>query len=352
MRIYVKIRLLLSLLPAGLVMIAGPLPAQKSEREDLKQPVFRVEKSDDGRIRPTDGEPRTAMATSAGSSVKPDQITQEVAEKQAPPALQSDATLAEAALPEPQISEAVASFSQALQDAEATLKHIRENVRDYTCLFIKRENVNGTILPAEYVQTKVRNRRVENGQIVTPFSVYMKFVKPPSVAGRQVLFIEGENNGKMLVKEGGPKGRFLPPIWLNPSSRFVMGTNRYEITEMGIENLTQRLLDRGRADRDIESCIVTYRPGAKVAGRVCQFMEVKRPEPKTGELAKYGMNVYLARVFMDQELNVPIRYAAYDWPSRTGERPPVIEEYTYHNLKVNVGLTEDDFDSKNPKYSF
>ena len=81
-------------------------------------------------------------------------------------------------------------------------------------------------------------------------------------------------------------------------------------------------------------------------------MEVKRHEPKTGESAKYGMNVYLARVFMDEQFNVPIRYAAYDWPETAGGRPPVVEEYTYVDLKLNVGLTPDDFDSKNPKYNF
>ncbi|MCP3695353.1 MAG: DUF1571 domain-containing protein, partial [Planctomycetaceae bacterium] len=35
-----------------------------------------------------------------------------------------------------------------------------------------------------------------------------------------------------------------------------------------------------------------------------------------------------------------------------GAKPEVVEEYTYLNLKINVGLTEEDFDTKNPKYNF
>ena len=61
---------------------------------------------------------------------------------------------------------------------------------------------------------------------------------------------------------------------------------------------------------------------------------------------------YIARVFLDDELNMPIRYEAYDWPSSTGGSPELIEEYTYINLQLNVGLQDEDFDSENPAYNF
>ena len=61
---------------------------------------------------------------------------------------------------------------------------------------------------------------------------------------------------------------------------------------------------------------------------------------------------HMAQIFIDKELNVPIRYAAYDFPIQAGGPLQVIEEYTYLNLKLNVGLTDKDFDHNNSDYSF
>jgi hypothetical protein len=60
----------------------------------------------------------------------------------------------------------------------------------------------------------------------------------------------------------------------------------------------------------------------------------------------------LAQVFIDDELKLPVRYCAYLWPQTAGGEPELLEEYTYQNIKVNVGLTDADFDQANPKYSF
>lgn len=64
------------------------------------------------------------------------------------------------------------------------------------------------------------------------------------------------------------------------------------------------------------------------------------------------MNVNIAQVFIDEKLNIPIRYGAYDWPDSPESPNPVIEEYTYQNIKTNVGLTDSDFSYKNPAYRF
>jgi Protein of unknown function (DUF1571) len=60
----------------------------------------------------------------------------------------------------------------------------------------------------------------------------------------------------------------------------------------------------------------------------------------------------VARIFVDDELNVPIRYESYDWPEQAGGQPELIEEYTYLNLKLNNGFTDADFDIRNPNYGF
>jgi hypothetical protein len=64
------------------------------------------------------------------------------------------------------------------------------------------------------------------------------------------------------------------------------------------------------------------------------------------------LDFYQAHVFIDDAINVPIRYVSYDWPKQPGAELDVIEEYNYLDLKVNVGLTDQDFNPRNPNYQF
>ena len=61
---------------------------------------------------------------------------------------------------------------------------------------------------------------------------------------------------------------------------------------------------------------------------------------------------HICRVFIDKELKVPIRYAAYGWPLEEGGKPTLEEEYTYLNIQLNVGLTDEDFSPDNSNYDF
>ena len=60
----------------------------------------------------------------------------------------------------------------------------------------------------------------------------------------------------------------------------------------------------------------------------------------------------LAEVFIDDELQLPIRYVAYAWPEAGEKKGAVQESYTHLNIKVNVGLTDNDFDVNNQNYNF
>ena len=47
-----------------------------------------------------------------------------------------------------------------------------------------------------------------------------------------------------------------------------------------------------------------------------------------------------------------MRFEAYDWPNEPGAEPPVLEEYSYGNIQLNVGLSPEDFQRDHPDYSF
>ena len=97
--------------------------------------------------------------------------------------------------------------------------------------------------------TKVRNRKHENGIIKVPFSVYLNFLKPATVKGREVIFFECSNNGNITAHEGGMRGRFLPTMSLDPHGMLAMQGQRYPITDFGFENLVVKLIEKGERDR-------------------------------------------------------------------------------------------------------
>ncbi|MFK8111873.1 MAG: DUF1571 domain-containing protein [Rubripirellula sp.] len=241
----------------------------------------------------------------------------------------------------------VPAIDRALDLARGGLQGCRANVNDYTALMVKRERVNGTLLGHEFMAAKIRNRKVVNGQVVQPLSVYLNFLKPSSVKGREVIYVEGQNDGNVVAHEGGFKGKFLPTVTIPPDGMLAMRGQRYPMTEIGVENLIVKLIERGERAAQSPDVQCEFRKNARVKDRVCTVLQVTQPTKKIGE-----NEFYQAQVFIDDQLNIPIRYIAYDWPARSGAAPEVIEEYNYLNVKVNVGLTDADFDPRNPAYNF
>lgn len=232
----------------------------------------------------------------------------------------------------------------ALKIARQGLEHIQKNVRDYTCTIIKRERVNGELTDHQYMSAKVRHEKEVDGKIEAPFSVYLKFLKPKSVEGREVIWVKERNENKLVVHEGGLLN--LKRLWLPPDGFLAMNGQRYPIWEIGIENLIKQLLVKGERDRQYGEVEVKFFEGAMVNGRKCRMIQVIHP------IKRPHFEFYKAQIFFDEQLRVPLRYASYSWPEKEGAEPPLEEEYTYTDLKLNVGLTDKDFDPDNEEYNY
>lgn len=237
-------------------------------------------------------------------------------------------------------------LDRALDIARNGLNNCRQNINDYTALLVKRERIGDTLGGHEFMYLKVRNRKMAGGKIVQPLSVYLNFLKPSTIKGREVIYVEGQNDGNMVAHEGGFKGKFLPTVNLPPDGMLAMRGQRYPMTEIGIENLIVKLIERGERAKQYPDVQCEFRKNARVKDRVCTVLQVTQPTKRPDS------DFYQAQVFIDDALNIPIRYIAYDWPTRQGASPEVIEEYNYLNLKLNVGLTDADFDANNPAYNF
>ena len=61
---------------------------------------------------------------------------------------------------------------------------------------------------------------------------------------------------------------------------------------------------------------------------------------------------YRVRLFIGDELGLPIRLEAYDWPSSPGASAELVEDYTFSDLRQNVGLSDHDFNVSNGNCTF
>jgi hypothetical protein len=235
----------------------------------------------------------------------------------------------------------------ALKVAYDGLESIRKNVRDYTATLVKRERIDGTLTEQEFMFCKIRNRKVENDTLTVPFAVYLKFLKPKNIEGREVIWVEGKNDGKLIAHEV-PGIRNVIRAKLPTNGFLAMRGNRYPITEAGVETLIVRLIEKGERERDKRrgETEVQFYKNAKINDRVCTLLEVKHP------VKREWFEFHIAQIFIDDELQVPLRYAAYSWPAAPGGKPVLEEEYTYMDMKLNVGLTDLDFDPDNKAYKY
>lgn len=212
-----------------------------------------------------------------------------------------------------------------------------EKIADYSATLAKRERVDGKLNDYEHMFVKIRHK---------PFSVYMYFLAPGKIKGQEVIFVENENNNNMWAHTIGIKDKMFGKVLIKPDGPIAMSGQRYPLTELGILNLTRRLVQVAEQDIKYGECEVKFFKGAKINNRVCTCIQVVHP------VARRNFLFNLARIFVDDELNLPIRYEAYEWPKEPGGSPELIEEYTYLNLKLNNGFTDADFDIKNPNYHF
>jgi hypothetical protein len=173
----------------------------------------------------------------------------------------------------------------------------------------------------------------------------LKVLAPKRIAGREVLYVEGENDGKALVRKGGRRASYVT-LHLEPTGRMAMRDNLYPVTAFGMENLLVRLLEVAQDDLAHGECTVKTIRGAKIDGRGCTAYEVTHP------IRRDYFRFHMARVFIDDELNLPVRFAAYMWPEAAGEPPLLNEEFTFRKLQLNVGFADEDFQRTNPKYGF
>lgn len=326
---------------SGSLAFVSGVKAQEDDSTTIKkvaEPVFRVSKLAKIESESESQPSPTSTPKADAPSVTRDESPRSVDNPNAPRVAENTPTvIASPKAPHP--------LDRALGFAHEALNSMRSEVVDYTATMAKRERINGSIGETNFMNIKIRCPRTDAQGVKSPFSIYMKFRKPSDTTGREVIWVDGKYENKLVAHEG--KGLIAMKTWhLDPMGVLALRGQRYPIYEAGLENLILKLIEKAERDRAAGPCIVNYREGLKINNRDCSMIELIHEEKK----APYEF--HKAQVFVDTELNLPVRYVAYDWPKYEGGELELIEEYTYFNIKTNVGLTDQDFDIKNPSYNY
>ena len=216
-------------------------------------------------------------------------------------------------------------------------QYLRQTVNDFTCRLIKRERIGGFLQDYHYVDMEVRQEITADGRLVQPLSIYLRFLGPKLVAGRKVIFIEGRNEGKMLVRNGGRHFDYVV-VRIDPNGKNAREETLVPITDIGFTRLLGRmieLLERHRiADPTGQNTKTERIVGVKINQRPCTLIRVTHPRQMD------GLEFHVANVFVDDQLHVPVRVDYSDWPKYPRGPVPLIAEYTYTELKLNVNLPD------------
>ncbi len=243
-----------------------------------------------------------------------------------------------------QVSNAPHSLDPVLNLANRELAAFSENVLDYTAVMHKRERIGGKLGEVNQLFLKIINRRPTAEGEDVPLHSYLRFESPSSVRGREVIWVEGKNDGNMIAHEAGLMN--LMSVKLSPTGSLAMMGNKYPITGIGMGNLFSKLIEKGERDRKVGECDVTIREHEQLDGVEVVMIEVKHP------VKQAEFDFHIARIYLDTLRHLPVRYESYLWPTKPDESPPLEEQYSYSNIQLNVGLTEADFDPENEGYSF
>lgn len=207
-------------------------------------------------------------------------------------------------------------------------------VQDYECVFVKQERVGASLLSPQTIRMKAR---------MEPRCIYLSFQTVHK--GREAIYFPARFSEKLVAHEGGWKGYVAGTMHLDPRGRLAMSDNRHPVMDAGLDKMVARIHENW--NRHLQpGHIVRIDRGLSLENRSTTLVQTRHGRKET------EFDYHVVKLYFDDELRLPVRFIGYGWPKHSHEAPPVLEDYHFRNLRINVGLSDRDFDPANPTYAF
>lgn len=275
----------------------------------------------------------TAASTAPAIAAQPAMSTTE-----APMADAAEAQAPLAPLTEEELSTQTLKHKMALLDAG--IRFLNETP-DYTAQFTKQELVNEELTDEQSIHMKVRH---------APFSVYLKWLT--GERGREVLYVDGCNDGEMLVRSGGWKGR-LGTLSIDPHGSLAMREARHPVTKAGILELALMMQDFHKRDLEQHNYVRCEQlADQEFDGRNCSCFLIEYKDAAGSPTYRKSISL------IDKEWSIPLYIKNYGWPLPDQENKvadalddaTLIEFYSFAEVRFRQQLANNDFDRNNEEY--
>ena len=201
------------------------------------------------------------------------------------------------------------------------------SVKDFTAVIHRRERVKGEVQAEETIAMKFRTN---------PFSVYMRWVKEPHRT-REVIFVENQNEGLIVAHEVVGFVNWFAKV--SPTDPRAQKESHHSIAQAGI----------GKAvDSFISVCETAKKAGDLRLFSLGQDIHDNRPtDVLIRILPQKPMYPYhILMMYIDKQFGLPVRFITLNWDYELETM------FGYYDLKLNVGLTDEDFNYKSKEYGF
>jgi len=191
-----------------------------------------------------------------------------------------------------------------------------KKINDYTATFQKKELVDGKWVE-ETLDFKFKK----------PFKVKIKWIAGPK-KGQRAVFVEGDNDNKVLIKLGGVFGTIVPKLRLDPDGELAKDNSNRSIRQAGIGymlNSIWEVTQQAFKNRDLSLKLIEEDSDSKL-------MKIERRVPPNKDYPNVR-----AVIIIDQSLGIPIGIETYDSKDR------LKGSYYYEELNANINLSDDEF---------
>ncbi len=203
-------------------------------------------------------------------------------------------------------------------------KNRADSLTDYTLTLTKQERVGGKLLPQDTVLIKFKK----------PLSLYIKNLNGKHI-NREVIYVKDMNDNKMIVSPAGLFGGLS--VRISPDHIMAKRESRHTITEAGLPNIMTRMAQMIENDKKKSGSSLT---ATYLGEGYCSPERVIRVRIDNSSYAPR------TEIALDASTLLPVEITSYDTDGS------LLEYYRYRDITTNVGLTDADFDPKNPAYHF
>lgn len=201
-----------------------------------------------------------------------------------------------------------------------------KTVEDYTCRLNKKVRKNGVLHIDRDVSVKYKK----------PRHYYFRW-NSGMARGREVIFVQGKNNDKIVAHPGGIFK--LLTFHLDPEGYLAMKENRHSLKSSGMEKIMALVESNAALAQSKGLDAIRFMGEGRFDGKRIWIVEGLFPE-------RQGFYAHRIRLCFCPMLNLPLKVSIFDGSGR------LVEDYEFHDLKINVGLSENDFEPHNPQYGF